>query len=101
MNDLKQSDTWKIQLRITIFFFSEDDNDDECVLHSRSDKIKIVISDEADEVIKKNFDLLKNRYQNNLQSVRGSEFGFIYVELLYHKCHKIKSKSWWIIYRFS
>ena len=48
------------------FFFSEDDNDDECVLHSRSDKIKIVISDEADEVIKKNFDLLKNRYQNNL-----------------------------------
>ena len=65
MNYLKQSDTWKIQLRKTIFF-SEDDKDEECVLHSRSYKTKIAISDEADEVIKKNFNLLKNRYQNNL-----------------------------------
>ena len=46
-------------------------------------------SDEADEVIKKRFDSLKNRYQNNLQLMRGSEFVFDYVKLLHHKCHKI------------
>ena len=38
---------------------------------------------------KKHFHSLKNRYQNNLQSMRGSEFVFDYVKLLYYKCHKI------------
>ena len=48
-------------------------------MHSRSDNIEIMISDEADEVIKKLFDSLKNRYQNNLQSMRGSEFLFYFL----------------------
>ena len=48
-----------------------------------------MISDEADEVIKKLFDSLKSRYQNNLGLMRGSEFVFNYVQLLYYKCHKI------------
>ena len=58
-------------------------------MHSKSDIIKIMISNEADEVIKKLFDSLKNRYQNNLQSMRGSEFVYNYVQLLYYKCHKV------------
>ena len=45
INDLKQSDTWKIQLTIS------EDNDEEHVVPSKSDNMKIVISDEADEVI--------------------------------------------------
>ena len=32
---------------------------------------------------------LKNRYQNNLQSRRGSEIFLNYVQLLYYKFHKI------------
>ena len=52
-------------------------------MHSKSDSIEIKINDEADEVIKQLFDSLKNRYQNNLESVRGSEFVFDYVHLLY------------------
>ena len=35
------------------------------------------------------FDLLKNRYQDNLESMKGSEFVLDYVYLLYYKCHKI------------
>ena len=35
------------------------------------------------------FDSLKNRYQNNLELMKGSEFVFDYVQLLYYKCHKI------------
>ena len=58
-------------------------------MHSKSGNIKSKISDEADEVTKNFFDSLKNRYQNNLQSMRGSEFVFDYVQLLYYKCHKI------------
>ena len=48
-----------------------------------------MISDEVDEVIKKLFDSLKNRYQNNVQSMRGSEFVFDYAQVLYYKCHRI------------
>ena len=38
-----------------------------------------MINNEADEVVKKLFDSLKNRYQNSLESVKGSEFDFEYV----------------------
>ena len=58
MNDLKQSDTWKIQLTITINFisFKDDDDDDEGhVMRSKSDDMEIMISYEADEVVKSNF----------------------------------------------
>ena len=48
-----------------------------------------MIKNEADEKIKTSFDSLKNRYQNNLHSMRGSEFVFNYVQLLCYKCHKI------------
>ena len=48
-----------------------------------------MINDEADEVIKELFDSLKNRYQNNLESMKGSQFVFHYVQLLYYKRHKI------------
>ena len=57
-------------------------------MHSRKDNIKIMISDEADEVIRKLFGSLKNRYQNNLQSMRGSDFVFDYVQLLYYNLIK-------------
>ena len=58
-------------------------------MHSKSDNIEIMISDEAGEVIKKLFDSLKNRYQNILESMRGCESVFDYVQLLYYKCNKI------------
>ena len=44
-----------------------------------------MINGEVDEVIKTLFNLLKNRYQNNLESIRGSELVFNYVQLLYYK----------------
>ena len=58
-------------------------------MHSKNGNIEIMVNDKADEVIKELFDSLKNRYQNNLESMKGSEFVFDYVQLLYYKCHKI------------
>ena len=87
---ISKNKTRKIQLIITInFFSSEDDNDEECVMHSKSDNIEIMISGETDKIIEKLFNSFKTRYQNNLQSMRGSQFVFDYVHLLYYKCHKI------------
>ena len=58
-------------------------------MHLKSNKIEIMINDEADEVVKELFNSRKNRYQNNLESMKVSELVFDYVHLLYYKCHKI------------
>ena len=89
VNDLKQSDTWEIQLTIAINFIScKEDYDEDRVMLSKSDSIEPMSSDETYEVIKKFVDSLKNGYQNNLESMRGSEFVYDYVKLLDNKCHK-------------
>ena len=63
-------------------FISSIANDEECVIHSESDNIKIMMNDKADKVIEGLFDSQKNRYQNNLESMKGSKFVFDYVQLL-------------------
>ena len=41
-------------------------------MHSKSYNIEIMINNVVDEVIKKLFDSLKVRHQNNLESIKGS-----------------------------
>ena len=56
-------------------------NDEKHVTHSKSDN-------KNQEVIKDLFNSLKNRYQNNLELIKGSNF-FDYLHLLYYKYHRI------------
>ena len=82
----------EIQLTITIDFISSKDDDEEHVMHSKSDNIEIRISDDADEVIKKRFDSLKIDIKiilNQLEVERLSSIMSSY-------CNPR-----WIIYRFS
>ena len=58
-------------------------------MYSKSDNIEITISDEVDQVTKELFGSLENRCQNNLESMKGSEFAFDYAHLMYYKCHEI------------
>ena len=58
-------------------------------MHLKSDNIETMINDEVNEAIKELFVSLKNRYQNNFESMKDSELVFDYVHLLYYKCHKI------------
>ena len=46
-------------------------------MHSKSHNIEIIISDDADEVIKELFDSLKNRYHSNLESIKGNDLALI------------------------
>ena len=91
INNLKKYDTWKIQLTIAInFISSQDDNNEERLIHSKSDNIEIMINDKADEVMERLFKSLENKYQNNLEKqMKGSEFFFDYVPLLNYKCREI------------
>ena len=61
---LKKSETWKIQLTIANYFISSLDNDEERVMHSKSNNIEIMINDDAVKILEELFDSLKNRYQN-------------------------------------
>ena len=79
----------KMQLTITNNLISSTYNGNEHVMHSKNDNMEIMIDDEADEVIKEIFDSLKNRHQNNLESMNDGEFFFDYIQLFHYKCHKI------------
>ena len=62
-------------------------------MHSKSDNIEIIINDKADEIIEKRFQILLSRYQIGLEtSMKGSDFIFDCVHLVYYKCHKINFK---------
>ena len=90
LNDIKKSDTLKIQLAIAVNFISSKDIDEEDVIHAKSDNKEIKMNDKADKVIQKLFKTLLNRYQNNLEtSTRGSDFIFDCIHLYLYKCHKI------------
>ena len=52
INNLKKLDAWKIQLTIANNFISSLHNDEERVMHSKSDNIEIMISNKADEIRK-------------------------------------------------
>ena len=49
-----------------------------------------MINDKAVDIIKELSDSPKNRYQNNLESMKGGDFVFDYVYLLSYKYYKIK-----------
>ena len=45
INDLKTSDTWKIQLATAVNFVSSKDTEEEHAMHSKRDKIEIMTKD--------------------------------------------------------
>ena len=57
-------------------------------MHSNSDNIKFTHYDDANEVVNELCKSLRSKYQENLEtSMKGSNFIFDSVQLLYCKCH--------------
>ena len=64
-----------------------------------SDNIKFTSYNNANEIVNELFESLLSRYQDNLEtSMRGSDFIFYSVQLMYYKSHKvhIKCVGWYI-----
>ena len=57
----------KINLTMTINFFSSKDSEEVRTMHSKSDNIEISIGDETGEIIKDLFDSFLQRYQKGLE----------------------------------
>ena len=74
-------------------FVSSKDTNEEQVMHSKSDNMGVMTHDNANKAIEEIFELLFSRYQFRLEtSMRGSDFIFDGVNLLYYKCHKVNCK---------
>ena len=91
INDHKNQGEWKIQLSAEInFISSKPDSDETRIMHTKSDNIEIMIGSDTDEVIEDLFKSLLQRYQENLgKKMRGSEFVFDGVNLLYYDFNEI------------
>ena len=64
-------------------------------MHSRSDNIKFISYNDANEVVHELFHSLRSRYQGNLEtSMRGSDFIFDSIQLMYYKCHFRRGASY-------
>ena len=54
-------------------------------MHTKSDSIEIMVSSETDDIIDELFESLLQKYQEGLEeSMKGSEFIFDSVDLLYY-----------------
>ena len=91
INYYRNKGEWKVQLTADINFISLNLGSDETrVMYTKSDNVEIRIGDDINDVIKELFKSLLKRYQENLQEkMRGSEFGFDGVNLLYYDFNKI------------
>ena len=71
-------------------FISSKDADEECVIYSKSNSIKIMIYDKAYKVTEEPSESLLSGYQTSLEeSIKGSDFIFNCVNLLHYQCHEM------------
>ena len=86
----KAHSEWKIQLIMRINFISSLDTNEFRTLHTKSNNIEIINGIETNDIINELFKSFLRRYQEGLETkMKGSEFIFESVDLLYYSLHKI------------
>ena len=91
INDYKSKGEWKAQLRAEInFTFLKPDSNEKRIIHVKSDNAEIKIGDDTNDIIKELFKSFLQKYQKSLQEkMKGSDFEFDSVNLLYYDFNKI------------
>ena len=95
INDHKNKGEWKIQLTAHINFISlRPGFDEKRVMHTRSVNEEFINGNDTDEIIKKLFKSLLQRYQESLQEkMKGSDLAFDGVNYLYYDLNKISIRK--------
>ena len=84
------SGEWEIQLTMQITCISSLDTGEIHTMDSKSDNVKTMMGNKADDVIKELFESFKKRYQEELETkMKESQFVFESVDLLYYSLYKI------------
>ena len=87
----KTSSEWKIHLTMAINFVSSKDSDETRTMHTRSNNVEIMVGSETNETIKDLFESFLQKYQEGLEeSMRGSEFVYDSVDVLYCNLNKVR-----------
>ena len=90
----KTSSEWKIQLTMAINFISSKDSDEIRTMHTKSNNVEIMIGSETNEIIEDLFESFLLKYQEGLEeSMRGSEFVYNSVDVLYYNLNKVSLSS--------
>ena len=91
INDYESKGEWKTQLTVKINFTSlKPDSYETRIMYTKSDNTEIMIGGDTNQVIKELFKSFLQRYQEGLQEkMRGSEFEFDGIHLLYYDFNKI------------
>ena len=75
---------------MAINFISSKDSDETRTLHTKSNNVEIVIGSETDEIFEDLFESFLQKYQEGLEeSMRGSEFVYDGVDVLYYNLNKV------------
>ena len=86
----KAHSEWKIQLIMQIDFISSLDTNEFRIMHTKSNNIEIMNGIETNDIINELFKSFLERYQEGVETkMKGSEFIFESVDLLYCSLHKI------------
>ena len=91
INYYKNKGEWELQLIAEISFISLKPGSDETrTMHNRSDNKEFMNGDETDESIEELFESFLQKYEENLQNkMKGSDFEFDGVNILYYDFNKI------------
>ena len=77
-------------MTIAINFVFSKDAEEERVMHSKSNNMKFTFYNDANDVVDELVESLCSRYQDNLEtSVRGNDFIFDSIQLIYYKYNKV------------
>ena len=75
---------------MAINFITSKDSDETRTMHTKSNNIDIMVSSETNEIIINLFDSFLQKYQERLEeSMRGSEFVYDSVAVLYYNFNKV------------
>ena len=86
----KTSCEWKIQITMAINFISSKDSDETRTMHTKKINVEIMVGSETNEIIKDLFESFLQKYQEGLEeSMRGSEFVYDRVDVLYYNLNKV------------
>ena len=75
---------------MAINFISSKDSDETRTMHTRSNNVEIMVGSEINEIIKHFLESFLQRFQEGLEeSMRGSEFVYDSVDVLYYNFNKV------------
>ena len=85
---------WKTKLTMAINSFRSKDSEEIGTIYSPSENAEVIIGTETDKIIEYLADSFLQRYQKGLEDLmRGSEFVFDNVDLLYYKINTVTLNS--------